>query len=61
MSYTPFYLEDYSMKVKLNEKGQAVPTGVVSIQQDAFMQIDHTEIRWLAGGAAGGYLIGFCR
>lgn len=40
------------MKVKLNEKGQAVPTGVVSIQQDAFMQIDHTEIRWLTGGAA---------
>ena len=49
------------MKVKLNEKGQAVPTGVVSIQQDAFMQIDLTEIRWLAGGAAGCYLIGFCR
>ena len=31
MSYTPFYLEDYSMKVKLNEKGQAVPTGVVKM------------------------------
>lgn len=40
------------MNVKLNAKGQAIPTGVVPIQSDAFTPAAHTEIRWLTGGAA---------
>lgn len=39
------------MKVKINEKGQAVVADSVKINQDAFDSIDDTEIIWL--GSAG--------
>ena len=40
------------MNVKINEKGQAIPTGTERIGADAFEKIDGTEVRWLSGGAA---------
>lgn len=39
------------MNVTINEKGQAIPTGTVPIPAEAFEKINHTEIRWLTGGA----------
>ena len=40
------------MNVKLNEKGQAIPTHISHIDAEAFGKPDGTEIRWLSGGAA---------
>ncbi|MBR1627772.1 MAG: MBL fold metallo-hydrolase [Lachnospiraceae bacterium] len=40
------------MNVKVNEKGQAIPTGTELITEAAFDRIEGTEVRWLSGGAA---------
>ena len=40
------------MKVRMNEKGQAVPASVEHIGLGAFGQIAGTQVRWLSGGAA---------
>lgn len=40
------------MKVKVNEKGQAVPERTEYIESEAFGMIGHTEIRWLGNAGA---------
>ena len=40
------------MKVRTNERGQAVPAGTEHIGPDAFEKIGNTQVRWLTGGAA---------
>ncbi|MBQ9632232.1 MAG: MBL fold metallo-hydrolase [Lachnospiraceae bacterium] len=40
------------MNVKQNEKGQAIPTLVEHIGEEAFGSPEGTEVRWLSGGAA---------
>lgn len=40
------------MNVKKNDKGQAIPTHVDHIAQEAFDELTGTEVRWLSGGAA---------
>ena len=37
------------MKIRKNEKGQAVAPETVKFKHEAFQAIDHCEIRWLAG------------
>lgn len=37
------------MKIRKNEKGQAVAPETVKFNHEAFQAIDHCEIRWLAG------------